>query len=81
MADVPFSKLVFKVEARLAGFPVTPLPAEPEKSQVEDLLFNTLISAKQFDDLTNDWTFLRSLYGRYRAVPNSLSDDQKASTK
>lgn len=81
---LPFSQLVFKVDTRLAGIPPTPLPPQPLLTEYEDMLMEQLLQVQVTDvydarsDPAADRTVLRSLYGRYRAVPNSLTDDQTA---
>lgn len=80
---LPFSQLVFKVETRLAGIPPTPLPPQPLLTELENELMEQLlqVASDVFDarsDPGADRTLLRSLYGRYRAMPNSLTDDQTA---
>ncbi|GMK58681.1 hypothetical protein CspeluHIS016_0601230 [Cutaneotrichosporon spelunceum] len=79
---LPFSQLVFKVDTRLAGIPPTPLPPQPLLTEYEDVLMEQLLheQGSNFDarEPPSDRTLLRSLYGRYRAMPNSLTDDQMA---
>lgn len=81
---LPFSQLVFKVDTRLAGIPPTPLPPQPLLTEYEDMLMEQLLQVQSNDvfdarsDPNADRTLLRSLYGRYRAMPNSLTDDQTA---
>jgi hypothetical protein len=50
---------------------------------LEDLLFNSLFAnvgspGKQLDVVITDSEHMISLYRRYRAIPNALTDDQKA---
>jgi hypothetical protein len=77
------SSLVFKVEARLTDLPSTPLPLEPMLGELEDRLMAQFFEASSNSirgERTRgvDNTLLRSLYGRYRRVPSSLTEDQRA---
>lgn len=80
---VPFSQLVFKEYTRLTGLQGPPLPPQPMRQEFEDQLLQDLIrtsiDSESFDHrkAAGD-TNLQSLYARYRALPNSLTDDQSA---
>lgn len=80
---VPFSQLVFKEDTRLTGMPGSPLPSPPRLREFEDRLMQDLlrtsIDAEAFDHRNAaDDRVLQSLYGRYRSIPSSLTDDQRA---
>lgn len=79
--DLPLSSLVFKVDSRVTHLPGTPLPPSPIIEQFEDALMDGFVVSSEFmqiDHLNIDRTWLLSLYGRYRTLPNSLTDDQTA---
>jgi len=74
---------MFKDHSRISTLPATPLPPPPILSAFEDALMSHLITAMDFEQhgrelRTIDRPRLLSLYGRYRAVPDSLTEDQRA---
>lgn len=74
---------MFKDHSRISTLPATPLPSPPILSAFEDGLMSHLITSLDFEQhgrelRTIDRPRLLSLYGRYRAVPDSLTEDQKA---
>lgn len=74
---------MFSDQYRLSALQADPLPTQPIRSAFEDGLITHLITTVDFEQhsrelRTIDRPRLLSLYGRYRAVPNSLTDDQKA---
>jgi hypothetical protein len=78
-ADLPLQPLLFKDEARLARLPATPLPPASMIVDFENNLMSHLLTAPDLDRLdTIDRPRLLNLYNRYRALPTSLTDDQKA---
>ncbi|KAL1410483.1 hypothetical protein Q8F55_004496 [Vanrija albida] len=79
--NLPIASLVFKVDSRVTHLPGTPLPPPPIIEQFEDSLMDGFVVSSEFmqiDHLNIDRTWLLSLYGRYRTLPNSLTDDQTA---
>ena len=79
IADVPLQPLLFQDEPRLARLPATPLPPPSMIVDFENNLMSHLLTAPDLDRLeTIDRPRLLNLYNRYRALPTSLTDDQKA---
>lgn len=77
--DVGYDDLCFNDENRLkrlqSGAPPLPEPVAP----FEDQLIRTFVDSPEFDHLRwIDKPKLLSMYARYRAIPNSVTDDQKA---
>jgi hypothetical protein len=75
--------LIFKDHSRISTLPATPLPPPPILSAFEDALMSHLITSIDFEQhgrelRTIERPRLLSLYGRYRAVPDSLTEDQRA---
>lgn len=79
-ADLPFSQLVFKVDRRLSGMSSNPLPPSPaDRRAYEDALMAAFVASPEFFDCHADQQgMIHNLYGRYRAVPGSLTEDQEA---
>jgi len=73
---VPFSPMVFKADMHLANLPLTPLAPAPEIHEIEDQLMASFLSCP--DDKADSDSFLLGLYTRYRSVPGSITDDQRA---
>jgi hypothetical protein len=77
--DLPLRPLLFQDEARIARLPATPLPPPSMIVEFENNLMSHLITAQDLDRLdTIDRPRLLNLYNRYRVLPTSLTDDQKA---
>ncbi|KIR99758.1 hypothetical protein L804_02390 [Cryptococcus deuterogattii 2001/935-1] len=83
--DVSMSSLRFSIEIRLEPVHGPPLPSPPLIHTFEDALIDHLFNFSSLDRLQGadrprflDRPQLLSLYSRFRAVPNSLTDDQKA---
>ena len=75
--------MIFKDHSRISTLPATPLPRPPILPAFEDALMSHLITSMDFEQhgrelRTIDRPRLLSLYGRYRAVPDSLTEDQRA---
>jgi hypothetical protein len=76
---MPLHPLLFQDEARLNRIPATPLPPASTIVDFENNLMSHLLTAPDLDRLeTIDRPRLLNLYNRYRALPTSLTDDQKA---
>lgn len=85
MVDISISSLRFSIEIRLEPVHGPPLPPPPLIHTFEDVLIDHLFNFSSLDRLQGadrprflDRPQLLSLYSRFRAVPNSLTDDQKA---
>ncbi|XAO24862.1 hypothetical protein I312_103671 [Cryptococcus bacillisporus CA1280] len=83
--DISISSLRFSIEIRLEPVHGPPLPPPPLIHTFEDALIDHLFNFSSLDRLQGadrprflDHPQLLSLYSRFRAVPNSLTDDQKA---
>ena len=82
-AGIQSTTLIFKDHSRISTLPATPLPQAPILAAFEDALVSHLITSMEFEQhgrelRTIDRPRLLSLYGRYRAVPDSLTEDQRA---
>jgi len=83
LAGIQATPLIFKDHSRISALPATPLPQPPILAAFEDALMSHLITSMEFEQhgrelRTIDRPRLLSLYGRYRAVPDSLTEDQRA---
>ena len=83
LAGIQATPLIFKEHSRISTLPATPLPQPPILAAFEDALMSHLITSMEFEQhgrelRTIDRPRLLSLYGRYRAVPDSLTEDQRA---
>lgn len=85
MIDISISSLRFQIEIRLEPLHGLPLPPTPLIHTFEDSLIDHLFNFSSHDCIQAadrprflDRSQLLSLYSRFRAVPNSLTDDQKA---
>ncbi|WVQ83741.1 hypothetical protein IAT38_005885 [Cryptococcus sp. DSM 104549] len=83
--DVPIASLKFQQETRLAPLPGTALPSPPLINAFEDALIEHLFTSSSLDHLQAadqprflDRPQLLRLYSRFRHVPSSLTDDQRA---
>ena len=71
--------LLFRDEPRIANTIGSPLPTGQALIEFEDGLLRSLLSAEDLDNLeVLDSTRLLNLYSRYRALPDTLTDDQTA---
>ena len=79
VSEIPYTQLEYKDEHRLRRLQAYTLPLPADIAQFEDQLMETFVESPDFDHLRwVDRPRLLSLYGRYRAIPNSISDDQKS---
>lgn len=83
LTDISAAPFLFRNQCRLSTLKADPLPSQPVRAAFEDGLITHLITTVDFEQhsrelKTIDRPRLLSLYGRYRAVPNSLTDDQNA---
>ncbi|AFR98228.2 hypothetical protein C343_06203 [Cryptococcus neoformans C23] len=83
--NISISSLRFQIEIRLEPLHGLPLPPTPLIHTFEDSLIDHLFNFSSHDCIQAadrprflDRSQLLSLYSRFRAVPNSLTDDQKA---
>ncbi|ODO04890.1 hypothetical protein I350_05500 [Cryptococcus amylolentus CBS 6273] len=76
---IPISSLTFKLESRIAPLKGPPLPGPSHIIAFEDSLIQQLLAIPKYDGFRAvDQSRLLSLYSRYRAIPHSLTEDQKA---
>ncbi|TYJ56215.1 hypothetical protein B9479_003059 [Cryptococcus floricola] len=76
---IPISSLTFKLESRIAPLKGSPLPGPSHIIAFEDSLIQQLLAIPKYDGFRAvDQSRLLSLYSRYRAIPHSLTEDQKA---
>ena len=76
---LPLQPLLFQDEPRIARLIATPLPPPSLIVDFENNLMSHLITAPDLDRLDSlDRPRLLNLYNRYRALPSSLTEDQRA---
>ena len=79
MIGLPLKPLLFQDEPRISRLVATPLPPPSLIVDFENALMSHLITAPDLDRLDSlDRPRLLNLYNRYRALPSSLTEDQKA---
>jgi hypothetical protein len=75
---LPLKPLLFQDERRIARLIATPLPPAALIVDFENNLMSHLITAPDLDRLDSlDRPRLLNLYNRYRALPSSLTEDQR----
>lgn len=79
LSGLPLQPLLFQDEPRIARLHATPLPPASMIVDFENNLMSHLITAPDLDRLDSlDRPRLLNLYNRYRALPSSLTEDQRA---